>query len=100
LALRPCGRRRLRAELRARGVAASVAEDAIQSLLSGDAESELAMEQARGRLGHFRGVPEVVARRRLAGWLQRRGFAPDVVARTLRALHLAPTGDRDADPAA
>jgi regulatory protein len=99
LALRPCGRRRLRAELLAHGVATPVADEAIRSLLSGETEAELALQQAQARLSRFRGLPEVVARRRLAGWLQRRGFAPDVIARTLRAMHSAPPNHPDVDPA-
>ncbi len=100
LALRPCGRRRLRAELLAHGVAAPVADEAVRELLSGDAEAELALEQARARWGRLRGVEPIAARRRLAGWLQRRGYAPDVIARTLRLLSPALSDRPDVDPAA
>lgn len=104
LALRPCGGRRLRAELLAHGVSASVADDAVRALLSGDVEAELALQQAQARLVRFRRIPTIVARRRLAGWLQRRGFAPEVIALTLRRLAPAlsdRSSDRpDVDPAA
>jgi regulatory protein len=105
LALRPCGGRRLRAELLAHGVAAPVAEEEIRSLLPGDTEAEVALQQAQVRLGRLRGLSDTVARRRLTGWLQRRGYAPDVIARTLRVLRfdssrLGSSDRPDADPAA
>ncbi len=100
LALRPCGRRRLRAELLAHGVAAAVADDVVRSLVPGDVEAELALQQAQARLIRLRRVPTLVARRRLAGWLQRRGFAPEVIAHTLRTLESALSDRPDVDPAA
>ncbi len=100
LALRPCGGRRLRAELLARGVAASIADDAVRSLVPGAVEAELALQQAQARLARLRRLPPMVARRRLAGWLQRRGFASEVIARTMRALDAALSNRPDVDPAA
>lgn len=100
LALRPCGGRRLRAELQARGVAASIADDAVRSLVPGAVEAELALQQAQARLARLRRLPPMVARRRLAGWLHRRGFASEVIARTMRALEAALSSGPDVDPAA
>ncbi len=100
LALRPCGGRRLRAELLAHGVTASVADDAVRSLVPRDVEAELALQQAQARLARFHRVPSTVARRRLAGWLQRRGFAPEVIARTMRALDAGLSNRPDVGPAA
>ncbi|MDR7484148.1 MAG: regulatory protein RecX [Armatimonadota bacterium] len=98
VALRPSGPRRLRAELLARGVAPSVVAEAIAAELPEGAEEALALEQARGRLRRLQRFPPAVARRRLGMWLQRRGFAPDVIARILRAL-MGRAASSDADPA-
>jgi hypothetical protein len=80
-------------------VTAAVADDAVRSLVSGDVEAELALQQARVRLVRLRRIPTLVARRRLAGWLQRRGFAPEVIAGTLRSLEPALSDRPDVDSA-
>ncbi|MDR7520849.1 MAG: regulatory protein RecX [Armatimonadota bacterium] len=99
MALRPSGPRRLRAELLARGVAPAIVAEAIAAELPEGAEEALALEQARGRLRRLQGLPPDVARRRLGMWLQRRGFAPDVIAHTVLVL-MGRAGSSDADPAA
>jgi regulatory protein len=98
LALRPGGRRRFRAELAVRGVAADVIDAALQALLSPADEEAAALEQARARLRRLRGLPPPVVRRRLAGWLQRRGYGQPAIARALRLVG-APDADaaRDAE---
>jgi regulatory protein len=100
LALRPCGPRRLRAELRVRGVSADVAEEAITTLVPRAVEDDVAMSQARARLVRLRGLPPEVARRRLAAWLQRRGFGGEIIARVLRTVTQSPPDEPDVDPAA
>lgn len=100
MALRPCGARRLRAELLAKGVGPQIAEEAIAALVPRAAEETLALEQARVRLTRLRGVAPAVARRRVAAWLQRRGYAADVIARTLRAVTREHPEHPDVDPAA
>ena len=96
LALRPSGQRRLRAELLARGVAPEVTDAAIRGLLSTADEEGLAVAQARLRLRRLAGLPPEVARRRLIGWLQRRGFAGGAIVKTLRALRDALPDEVDA----
>lgn len=86
LSLKPSGRRRLRAELLARGVSPVHADEALTALLPAGREQTVALEQARGRLRRLRGVPGPLARRRMAAWLQRRGFASETIVRVLRTL--------------
>jgi regulatory protein len=86
MALRPCGARRLRAELLTKGVAPQIADDAIAALVPRDAEEAQALAQARTRLARLRGLAPRVVRRRIAAWLQRRGYPAEVIARTLRAV--------------
>jgi regulatory protein len=97
LALRPRGRRRLRAELLARGVSPADADDALAALLPADRERALAAEQARRQFRRQHGLPPQVARRRLAAWLQRRGFPGEAIAGALRALT---ANGEEGDPAA
>jgi regulatory protein len=84
-AARGYGATRLRAELRARGVAPSVIDAAIGSLEAG-ASLERAREAARRRLPALqRGRPERLPSR-LRDYLLRRGFSGSVVVRVVREL--------------
>ncbi|MDR7545533.1 MAG: regulatory protein RecX [Armatimonadota bacterium] len=100
LALRPCGRRRLRAELLAKGIAPGLVDAVVSALLPAGVEGDLALVGARARLARLRGLSPQTARRRLVGWLQRRGFSAEVVARVLRTLELETPDQPDVDPAA
>jgi regulatory protein len=100
LALRPSGARRLRSELRRKGVDAQVVAGALAELLPVEMERDLALAQARARLVRLRGVPLAAARRRLAGWLARRGYSADVIAEALRALLPTAGGSTNVGPAA
>ncbi|MBI3998493.1 MAG: RecX family transcriptional regulator [Armatimonadetes bacterium] len=100
LALRPSGRARLRAELLARGVAPEVAAEAIGTLLPSDKEEDLALAQARLRMRRLGHLPSTVTRRRLVGWLQRRGFGAAVIARALRRLEGGRVDTEDVDATA
>lgn len=74
--LKPRGVRRLRAELRRKGVAPEVAEEGIESAFreSGVTERELLERAARKRWRALRDEDSRTARRRLYGYLRRRGF--------------------------
>ena len=76
--LRPCGVRRLRSELGAKGVAPNDAEAGIRTAMIEEevSEAELLDRVAAARAARLGGVEPDVARRRLYGYLERRGFAP------------------------
>jgi regulatory protein len=95
LALRPSGRKRLRFELLAHGVSPALADDTLARALPADREGEVALAQARRRVARLAGLPREVAVRRLAGWLQRRGFSGEIVARVMRAVW-SPRSETDA----
>jgi regulatory protein len=95
LRLRPRGRRRLVAELRAKGVEPDTAAGAVARALeeAGATEQDLALEAARAGAARHRGTVRGAApgprarsraRRSLYGYLGRRGFAPDAVHTALR----------------
>jgi regulatory protein len=112
LRLKPRGRRALLAELRRKGVAAGVAEAAVAEVFEAEdvREDELVVEVALGWLR--RQGPAVRsdltaprfsdererARRRLAGYLGRRGFGGGPLHRGLEAVEDAVRSDDDASP--
>lgn len=90
LAIRPCGLLRLRAELRKKGVTSSLIEQAIREV-DGEEDTSVAEERRARELvaRKFRAYARLAwdARlRRLAGLLERRGFAAHTIARVLRTL--------------
>jgi regulatory protein len=77
---RPSGRARLLAELRAKGIHPEIAVAAIEAALDGGVEGEL--EMARRAAMKFRRRPaeeSLRARRRLHGFLARRGFSGEAI---------------------
>ncbi|HUZ01902.1 MAG TPA: RecX family transcriptional regulator [Thermomicrobiaceae bacterium] len=80
----PRGRRLLESELRAKGVQSEVARQAVEE--AGGDEVPAAMALARKRATALRGLDEETQRRRLASFLQRRGYGWDVVRPVLDAV--------------
>ena len=78
-AVKPVGRRLMLNRLRAKGIAPDLAEEAVQAATAGKDELELAREAAGRRAPSLEGLPREAARRRLFGYLSRRGFSSDVV---------------------
>jgi regulatory protein len=81
LRLRPKGRRALRSELLRKGVDGDLAEAAIDEAFAegGLDEIDLARRLADKRVKALGNLETEVARRRLGGYLVRRGFPPPVV---------------------
>jgi regulatory protein len=81
-------RRRLQDELHRRGVERETASEAIDDTLADVRldEHSAARDAARKRLRSMGDVDPAVARRRLYGFLARRGYEPDVVSRVLREV--------------
>jgi len=75
--LRPCGARRMRADLFSKGVASQDAEAGIQDAMAEEdvTEDDLLERVAGARALRLARLDPVVARRRLFGFLERRGFA-------------------------
>lgn len=90
LAVRACGALRLRSELREKGVAAPVIEQAIREVYGEEdaaaAEERRARDLAERRLRGYAHLAWEVKVRRLAGLLQRRGFAAPTIAHVLRTV--------------
>jgi len=84
LRFRPRGRALLQRELRHKGVSADTAMAAVDAALSEEDENDLAGEMARSYISRHSGLEGDVLRRRLAAWLQRRGFPSNTVYAALR----------------
>lgn len=75
---RPCPRRRVVTELRARGVDERLAVEAAQAAFAGISEEELARRALEGKRARWEKLPQPVALRRAYSFLLRRGFSPDL----------------------
>lgn len=80
----PRGRRLLESELRAKGIETEVAKQAVDE--AGGDELPAALALARKRAAALRGLDDATQRRRLASFLQRRGYGWDVVRPVLDAV--------------
>ncbi|HOK53316.1 MAG TPA: regulatory protein RecX [Armatimonadota bacterium] len=78
---RPMGRSRMNWELRRKGIAPESVEEALQQV-DEEREFEMALELAERKLGGTR-PSDPDAKRRLASFLQRRGFYWEIVSRVL-----------------
>jgi regulatory protein len=79
---------RLARELRTKGVADGEIASALRGLRDEWDAAAAAGEAAKRKLKSLRGLPMPVARRRLAAFLDRRGFSPEIILATCRK-HLA-----------
>ncbi len=76
---RSLGPTRLAQELHAKGIAESDIGGALREVFAERDAREVAEAAARRRLPTLRGLSPDAARRRLAGYLSRRGFAPEII---------------------
>jgi regulatory protein len=88
MALRPMGPIRLRSELLAKGVERGIIEATLSKYSNELDDKEAALSLAQKKLRSLRGLAPEVARRRLAGFLGRRGFAAGAIAEALKILKL------------
>jgi regulatory protein len=79
--------RRIAQELRRQGVAADVAAEAIDDVFADESidETAAALAVARKRAALLADLPAPVQRRRLYGYLARRGYSPDIVRTAVEA---------------
>jgi regulatory protein len=85
---RPASSRRIEQELRRQGVAADVAAEAISEVFADEAIDEAAVAEAvaRKRAALLGDLPGPAQRRRLYGYLARRGYSPDIVRAAVEAV--------------
>ncbi|HXB24260.1 MAG TPA: regulatory protein RecX [Gemmatimonadaceae bacterium] len=85
---RAASSRRIEQELRRQGVASDVATEAINEVFADEAvdEGAVALAVARKRAALLADLPAPVQRRRLYGFLARRGYSPDIVRAAVEAV--------------
>ena len=73
------GRRRLEQELRIKGISREIIKETLNTLFEEAPEAETARKEAEKKLRTLTRFEPEVRRRRLAGFLERRGFSSDII---------------------
>jgi len=87
------GKKRLAHELSAKGVSSQIIETTLNTLYDSYPEQNLALACANKKLASLHGLEPEKKRRRLAQYLQRRGFSTDIIYETLKVSTTDPEGD-------
>jgi len=83
---RPTGVVRLRQELFAKGIDREIVDQAIREYKNNSDEFPAALDLARRKLKLYRKLDADTAKRRLAGFLARRGYETSIVSKVLKEL--------------
>ena len=78
------GKKRLQYELSTKGVSSSIIENTLTALYDSHPEQELALACANKKLASLHGLEPEKKSRRLAQYLQQRGFSADIIYETLK----------------
>ena len=81
---KPVGRRLLLDRLRSKGIEPALAQEAVEAATEGKSEIERAREAAARRAASLESLSREAARRRLFGYLSRRGFSSEVVYKVVK----------------
>jgi regulatory protein len=84
--LRGFGRRRIEQELRNKGIDRETVRDALDRLFEDSSEAEVARKEAEKKLKSLSRFDPEVRRRRLAGFLERKGFSSEIIRSILRSV--------------
>ncbi len=90
------GKKRLRHELLVKGVSSHIIETTLDTLYDSHPEQDLALACANKKLASLHGLEPEKKTRRLAQYLQRRGFSADIIYETLKVS--ASSRQSDAGP--
>lgn len=82
--LRGLGRRRIEQELRDKGVDAEIISRTLTGIFSSTLEIDTAKKTAAKKLGIMKNVDRDTRRRRLAGFLERKGFSYEIIRSILK----------------
>lgn len=76
---KPLGLRRIKEELRVKGIESEIIDDQIQEIKKSYCEEEIIAKIAKVRLSRLKGIEPQKARQRVFSYLLRRGFSPEIV---------------------
>jgi regulatory protein len=91
ITLKPTGRSLLVRELKSKGLADTVIEEAFDAFRGAYDEYEIAAPLARRKAERLKGIDEEKAKKRLMDFLSRRGFSYDTIWRILKEIYNSPT---------
>lgn len=80
---KPLGIRKIKQELKIKGIAGEIIEEALSEALKDYSQEEVVSRLVQERLRRLKGVEPAKAKRRVFAWLLRRGFSPQVIIETL-----------------
>jgi regulatory protein len=80
------GRRRLEQELRSKGIGSDIITGTLGSLFGDASEADIARKEADKKLKTLGRFEPEVRRRRLAGFLERKGFSTEIIRTILRTV--------------
>ena len=83
---KPLGLHRIRMELRQKGINEDVLAEVLSEAVEDYSEIQAAEELARRRMRQYQDLDALAAKRRLFGYLSRRGFSPAAITRVLAGL--------------
>jgi regulatory protein len=84
--LRGLGRRRVEQELRNKGIDRDIVRDVLVETLSLDDEEAVAKQAAERKLRSMRNIEPLARKRRLAGFLERKGFSSEIIRSIIRTV--------------
>jgi regulatory protein len=83
---KPLGIRRIRQELRIKGIDNGIIERSIKELRPDYSEEEVVSRIAADKFNRLKGIEPQKAKQRIYSYLLRRGFSPDIISDTLSQL--------------
>lgn len=83
---RPLGLRRIKEELRLKGVDKEIINSQIEKIKEGYCEEEIVLKLAKARLSKLKGIEPRKAKSRVFTYLLRRGFSPEIVIEVINQL--------------
>lgn len=83
---RPFGLRRIKEELKVKGIDKQIIEEKISEVKENYSEEAVVEQLARMRLGKLKGIQALAVRRRVYAYLIRRGFSPEAVTEVINQL--------------
>lgn len=80
------GSKRIKLELSRKGVDEEIIQTILEEEIGDDTEYNIALESAKKKIKAYQGQERNAIYRKLAGYLQRRGFSYDIISKVLREL--------------
>lgn len=84
--LRGYGKRRIEQELRQKGIARETIQEVLSETIPPEDEKENALKIAERKLATMKKLEPEARKRRLAGYLERKGFSPEIIWGVIRTI--------------